>query len=211
MRGSANRSSLVLMVAAAAAASLLLAARGVWAESPKADGTLVAVLHPLNPATGAVDASINLGTAKFTQGNGKVDVLVQVNGVSVAGSEPEASADGSGNYYPHGIHIHEGDSCGPAEKEGKTVAGGAAGGHLDPAKTGAHKGPEGDGHAGDLPNIKILSDGSGILMTSTARLTMDQLKGRTVVLHANRDNYTDTPPVGGSGARIACGVIQARK
>jgi Cu-Zn family superoxide dismutase len=35
--------------------------------------------------------------------------------------------------------------------------------------------------------------------------------GRSIVIHANADNYTDTPPNGGSGARVACGEIDAPK
>lgn len=51
----------------------------------------------------------------------------------------------------HGFHVHENGSCDPASKEGKPVAALAAGGHWDPAKTGHHAGPYGDGHMGDLP------------------------------------------------------------
>ena len=197
----------------AGAAGALLAAQSASAvvdegaaQGPKA---LIAVLHPVAQETGNVDESITLGTVRFTPGKDKVDVLVQVNGVSVAGSEATQAADGQGAYYKHGIHIHEGGACGPTEKDGQKVPAGAAGGHFDPAKTASHKGPEGAGHAGDLPNLQVLADGSGILMTSTNRLTMDQLVGKTVILHANPDNYTDQPANGGSGARIACGVIKA--
>jgi Cu/Zn superoxide dismutase len=201
--------------AAAAAVALVLALGGLLAPAAgaedakaKAGGPLVAVLHPVNQATGAVDESTTLGTVKFTQGKGKVDVLVQVDGVSIAGGEGESAADGEGTYYPHGIHIHDGGSCASTtDKDGKVSPAAGAGPHYDPKKTGSHKGPAGDGHAGDLPNLRVLEDGSGILMTSTNRLTMDQLRGRTVILHANSDNYTDTPANGGSGARIACGVI----
>ena len=33
------------------------------------------------------------------------------------------------------------------------------------------------------------------------------LVGKPLVIHANRDNLTDTPPNGGSGRRIACGIL----
>lgn len=209
MRGSARRSSVKVLLAGAGALALLVVPRGDLAQGA-GSGALVAVLHPINEATGAVNTSVNLGTAKFTQGKDQVDVLVQLNGISVAGQEAERAADGQGTYFPHGIHIHEGSSCGPTkDKDGKVVPGGEAGAHLDPAQTSSHAGPEGNGHAGDLPNIRIIADGSGILMTSTKLLTLDQIKGRTIVLHRNRDNYTNNPPNGGSGARIACGVIKA--
>lgn len=199
-------------VAVAAVCGWMAMGCGASVASPKSVASgdaLVAVLHPVNQTTGAVDSSVSLGTVRFTQGKNKVDVVAQVNGVSVAGSEGQAAADGQGFYYPHGIHIHDGSGCdATTDKDGKLVPAGGAGPHYDPMKTGSHKGPEGNGHTGDLPNLQIMSDGSGILMTSTNRLTLEQLRGRTVILHANRDNYTDTPANGGSGARIACGVIQ---
>ena len=35
------------------------------------------------------------------------------------------------------------------------------------------------------------------------------LRGKSVVIHAGGDNYSDQPqPLGGGGARIACGVIE---
>src|SRR5215831_7413031 len=59
----------------------------------------------------------------------------------------------------HGFHLHENGSCDTAEKEGKKVAGQAAGGHFDPATTKAHKGPEGGGHKGDLPKLEVSAKG----------------------------------------------------
>ncbi len=174
-------------------------------------GGLVAVLRPVNSATGTVDTSVSLGTVRFTQGTGQVNVVVQVNGVSVAGLEATQSADGQGVYYPHGIHIHAGSACGPTTQDGKVVPAGGAGPHFDPAATNSHKGPQGAGHAGDLPNLRVLNDESGLLETSTTRFSLGDLVGRTVVLHANKDNYTDTPANGGSGPRVACGVIEAAR
>ena len=91
------------------------------------------------------------------------------------------------------------------------VPAGGAGPHFDPAATNSHKGPQGAGHAGDLPNLRVLNDESGLLETSTTRFSLGDLVGRTVVLHANTDNYTDTPANGGSGPRVACGVIEAAR
>lgn len=48
-------------------------------------------------------------------------------------------------------------SCSPAMRDGKMVAGLTAGGHLDPAHTGKHEGPWGNGHLGELFK-KFLSD-----------------------------------------------------
>lgn len=41
----------------------------------------------------------------------------------------------------HGFHVHEKGSCASTTVDGKVVPGGAAGGHLDPHNTKAHKGP----------------------------------------------------------------------
>ena len=39
-------------------------------------------------------------------------------------------------------------------------------------------------------------------------LTLADVEGRTLMIHENGDNYSNEPkPLGGGGARIACGVI----
>ena len=109
----------------------------------------------------------------------------------------------------HGFHLHENGSCEPAEKEGKMVPGLAAGSHYDPKKTGKHGMPWGDGHLGDLPPLYVDSDGKAMTPVLAPRLKVSDLKGRALMVHAHGDNYSDQPkPLGGGGARIACGVIQ---
>jgi Cu-Zn family superoxide dismutase len=45
-------------------------------------------------------------------------------------------------------------------------------------------------------------------MQVAPRITnVSTLRGHAVVIHAGGDNYSDVPPLGGGGARIACGVI----
>jgi len=89
------------------------------------------------------------------------------------------------------------------------TAGMAAGGHLDPAKTGKHLGPYGDGHLGDLPPLVVDADGTAMLPVLAPRLKVKDLKGRSIMIHAGGDNYSDQPkPLGGGGARVACGVIK---
>jgi Cu/Zn superoxide dismutase len=40
-------------------------------------------------------------------------------------------------------------------------------------------------------------------------LTVAEIRGRSIMVHTGGDNYSDTPaPLGGGGARIACGVIK---
>jgi Cu-Zn family superoxide dismutase len=56
----------------------------------------------------------------------------------------------------HGFHLHVNPSCDPgAGPNGQAAAGLAAGGHYDPANTGKHLGPHGDGHKGDLPVLIV--------------------------------------------------------
>ena len=106
----------------------------------------------------------------------------------------------------HGFHVHEQGDCAAATKDGKMVAGFAAGPHYDPAGTKSHKGPKGGGHQGDLPVLNA-SD-KGIDQTVTApQLKLADVRGRSLMIHEAGDNYTDTPENGGGAGRIACGVV----
>ncbi len=107
----------------------------------------------------------------------------------------------------HGFHVHENPSCAVAEKNGEPVAALAAGGHYDPKKTGKHEGPYGKGHLGDLPKLIADEKGNVNMMVIAPRLKLKDLKGRTLMIHAGGDNYSDNPPMGGGGGRIACGVV----
>jgi Cu-Zn family superoxide dismutase len=108
----------------------------------------------------------------------------------------------------HGFHIHEKPDCGPGEKDGKVQAGLAAGSHLDPGATGKHMGPEGPGHRGDLPRLKVDANGNATETMFVLRLGLDDLKGHAIMIHEGGDNYSDQPkPLGGGGARIACGIV----
>ncbi|HDU8581775.1 superoxide dismutase family protein [Morganella morganii] len=111
----------------------------------------------------------------------------------------------------HGFHIHENPSCDAAEKEGKPVAALAAGGHFDPAGTKVHAGPYADGHLGDLPVLYVTDDGKATTQVLAPRLKkLSEIKGHAIMVHAGGDNHSDSPaPLGGGGARIACGVIAA--
>ncbi len=101
---------------------------------------------------------------------------------------------------PHGLHIHQNKSCGDDGMK--------AGGHLDPNKTNSHQGPYGKGHLGDLPVLYINADGKSLTSMLAPRLSIDDIKKRSIMIHAGSDNYTNTPPMGGGGPRIACGIIQ---
>ena len=113
----------------------------------------------------------------------------------------------------HGIHIHGVGACTP------TFA--AARGHYNPL--GDQHGldnPEGP-HAGDLPNLTVNPQGIGHLDAKTDRVTISAgatslfdttsgAEGSAFIIHANEDDQVTDATLGGSGARIACGVIHAR-
>jgi Cu-Zn family superoxide dismutase len=109
----------------------------------------------------------------------------------------------------HGFHVHEKTSCAPAMNNGQMTAGFGAGGHYDPKRTGKHRGPDAtDGHLGDLPVLLVDADGRTTLPLLAPHLRVHTVLGRSVVIHAGGDNYLDDPaPLGGGGARIACGIV----
>jgi Cu-Zn family superoxide dismutase len=108
----------------------------------------------------------------------------------------------------HGFHVHEKPSCAAAEKDGAPVAALGAGAHLDPLATKRHGEPWGDGHLGDLPPLYVATDGSASNAVLAPRLKLADVKNRALMIHAGGDNHSDHPaPLGGGGARVACGVI----
>lgn len=108
----------------------------------------------------------------------------------------------------HGFHIHENPNCTSTEKDGTLVPALAAGGHLDPAGTKHHGTPWGDGHLGDLPPLFVNPQGQAQQPVLAPRLRIKDAMDRALMIHAGGDNHADHPaPLGGGGARIACGVI----
>ena len=111
----------------------------------------------------------------------------------------------------HGFHIHANASCEPSKSDdGKITPAGAAGGHFDPAKTGAHKGPyDKSGHQGDLPALYADANGNvSYPVLSPKFKKISEVKGHALMLHAGGDNHSDQPvTLGGGGARFGCGTI----
>jgi superoxide dismutase, Cu-Zn family len=133
----------------------------------------------------------DVGVASFTQTPGGVLIRLSVRGMPVG---------------EHAFHIHAVGKCEPPDFA-------SAGGHFNPAS--AHHGiMSGPGHAGDMPNLHIPSDGSLEVEILNTAVTLDKDKPNSVfhpgstaiVIHAGKDDYT-TDPSGNAGARIACGVI----
>jgi len=110
----------------------------------------------------------------------------------------------------HGFHLHANGSCDAIEKNGKTVLGGAAGGHYDPKQTGKHGHPwSDDNHLGDLPALYVEENGTANQPVLAPRVKLSDVKGRALMVHAGGDNHSDHPAkLGGGGARIVCGVIK---
>lgn len=98
-----------------------------------------------------------------------------------------------------GLHIHSGSSC-----TGTTA---------EPfADTRSRCDPNGcphPYHAGDLPPL-FGASGRAFAAFLTDRFSLQQIIGRTVIVHASPDDYT-TQPSGNSGERIGCGQITAIK
>ena len=133
-----------------------------------------------------------IGFAFFTEdARGLVHVNVHVKGISPG---------------QHGIHIHAVGMCTPDFL--------AARGHYNPlGKEHGLDSPAGP-HAGDLPNLTVNEDGVGHLNAKTDRVTVSpgpttlfDTDGSALIIHAMPDDQL-TQPIGGSGARIACGIIE---
>ncbi|EJF94147.1 hypothetical protein ME9_01068 [Bartonella taylorii 8TBB] len=107
----------------------------------------------------------------------------------------------------HGFHVHINPSC--DTKDG--VIGGAAGGHYDPEHTNKHLGPYNvNGHFGDLPALYVDDKGHSTMSVLAPRIKkLSEIKGHSLMIHLGGDNQSDKPlPLGGGGARLACGIIE---
>lgn len=138
-------------------------------------------------------AGASIGWATLREENGRIQIAVQVTGLTPG---------------RHGIHIH---AVGRCEPPGFTTAGE----HWNPA--GRQHGlanPQG-AHAGDLPELEADGSGRARYEATTERLTLAagptslfDTDGSAVVIHAQPDDQR-TDPSGNSGDRVACGRIVA--
>lgn len=133
-------------------------------------------------------------------GNGrypKLSGLVRFYGTPFLGILIEAEISGLPTELPAGqtgffaMHIHEFGDCTPP---------------FD--KTGMHFNPTGQphpDHAGDLLPLPG-NRGYAWYVYYNERLTIDEILGRSVIIHEHRDDFT-SQPAGDAGEKIGCGRI----
>ena len=149
---------------------------------PGDGGPVSVAVATLEPKSG----SKVTGTARVTPSASGAVVLVTVQDASPG---------------EHGVHIHEkGDCSDPAAM--------SAGAHFNPNQGAHHGGPNTPvRHGGDLGNINVNATGGGLLVVTVSDLSVDNVVGRSVVVHEKQDDL-QSDPAGNSGARIACGVLR---
>lgn len=124
------------------------------------------------------------GTVRFFQTSyGGVLVEAEVFGL------PDADTSAAGAFYA--MHIHENGDCAlPFDKTGD---------HYNPAGM-----PHPD-HAGDMVPL-MGNKGYAWLAFYDMRITIPEIKGRSVIIHRMPDDF-HTQPSGNAGTKIGCGVI----
>lgn len=144
-------------------------------------------------------AHVSLAPTRGHTAAGMLMLVERADGVAVTGSitglDPDARV---------AFHVHETGDCSAPDAS-------SAGEHFNPTAQ-PHGGPDGTArHLGDLPNLDADDNGvaevdvtiEGVTLTGPADR---RVANRALVIHAGPDDYT-TQPSGGSGDRIACGVI----
>lgn len=128
------------------------------------------------------------GTVRFYQTKDGVIVYAEISGL------PHDALPCHGRIF--GFHIHKGTDCGGdmADPFSDAVS------HYDPS------GCEHPYHAGDLPPL-FGNSGYALCAFLTDRFSVDEVIGRTVIIHDRPDDFT-TQPSGNSGTKIACGPIR---
>lgn len=106
----------------------------------------------------------------------------------------------------HGVHIHEKGDCTGTYMEHFKSAGGYYGGTGQEHGLLNSRGPQ----TGDLPNLWINDNKTGKAEFYSDSFMLDELakdKGTSIIIDALPDDHL-TQPAGGSGDKIACGVIR---
>jgi Cu-Zn family superoxide dismutase len=108
----------------------------------------------------------------------------------------------------HGMHFHAVGDC------SDLAAFKSAGGHVNPFDTPhGFRNPDGP-HEGNLPNLVVANDGTVEveLYSDLVELDFGPAKlldddGTALIIHTDKDDHY-SQPIGGSGGRVACAVIQ---
>lgn len=129
------------------------------------------------------------GSVLFYVLNGMVLVAADIGGLPVTGGRCRKGI--------HAMHIHSGGEC--SGSMGDEFAG--AGAHFNPHNC------EHPQHSGDMPPLFANEDGDAWCAFAASGFTIDEIIGKTVIIHEGVDDFT-SQPAGNSGARIACGVIR---
>ena len=144
-------------------------------------------------------AGVGVGFVKLTKQGGKVIVRGETAGLTPGF---------------HGFHVHAIGQC--------VAPFTSAGGHYNPGGAGH------GAHAGDMPSLLVLDDGTAQAQFATDNFTIDELydaDGSAIIVHAAPDNFANIPTryqsttegtfgpdsatlaTGDAGARVACGVV----
>lgn len=150
------------------------------------------VLDELEDAPSAM--AVLKGSAAYPNISGSIRFFETTDGVIVVADVKglPAQAECGGVF---GFHIHEGTGCG-GDDFAETL------GHYNPMDCPHPY------HAGDLPPL-FSNHGEAWLAVWTDRFTLQEIIGRTAVIHLHPDDFM-TQPSGNSGMKIACGVIRER-
>lgn len=162
------------------------------------------VAPPPDPASeAAAEATADSARADIVDARG-----VGIGAVFVTATAEGVTLEGALIGLPpgeHGFHIHATGRCEPPAFE-------SAGDHLGAAAAHGFDAPRGP-HAGDLRNLAVGADSTATVDQTDDRVTLSggavellDADGAALVVHAAPDDYA-TQPSGGSGDRIACGVI----
>ncbi len=131
------------------------------------------------------------GTVKFYQTARGVLIMANIFGL------PVSEQTCKNNIFA--FHIHSGSVCSGNEEDSF-------------ADSGTHYNPDGcphPHHAGDMPPL-FSAGGRAFLTFITDRFTVDEVVGKTVIIHDSPDDFT-TQPSGNAGNKIACGSISRVK
>ncbi len=108
----------------------------------------------------------------------------------------------------HGMHFHAVGDC------SDLAAFKSAGGHVNPFdQPHGFRNPNGP-HEGNLPNLVVAADGtvdvelySDMVALDSGAAKLLDADGTALIIHTDKDDHY-SQPIGGSGGRIACAVIE---